>query len=152
MEFEEIYADLKKKYGLPEFEVIDEEFEICSMEEDIFILRGIRRRIVEKFDAAIKLFSELLHPEAGFTSYQEANVFSETERELIMQLYRQLMFFNRLSAEIDFNPSDDSDAKFIADFMKEWPELKKSITFFLRKLKESWHKDRSKKENVGYLG
>lgn len=148
----ELYEGLKARYRIPAFDVMDREFEISTIEDDEFLLREIRRKIEDKLESAVKMFNELLHPESGFASYREANVFSDADREAIILLYKRLMYFNRLATELSFDDSDELNARFINDFMKEWPELKRSILSFVRRMKESWQKDIPKKEVVGYLG
>jgi hypothetical protein len=146
------YAALKKKHNLPDFDILDREFEVSAIDEYTFFLRSVRVKIVEKIDASIKLFNELLHPDSGFASYKEANVFSEADREQILVIYRKLMYYSRRSTELNFEDSDDLNAKFINELMKDWPELRKSILFFVRRMKDSWQKDLSKKDVVGYFG
>jgi hypothetical protein len=70
----------------------------------------------------------------------------------MVALYKRMMYFNRFSTELSFSDSDEANAKFINDFMREWPELKKSILYFVRRMKEGWQKDIMKKEFVGYFG
>jgi hypothetical protein len=149
---EEDYAKLGEKHSLPDFGVLDTEFEISTIEEESFILRNIRKKIVEKIESSIKLLDDILHPDAGFASYRESSIFSPEEREDIIITYKKLMYFNRVSTELSFSDSDEQNAKFINEFMKEWPGLKQSILSFVGKLKESWKKDVTKKEVVGYLG
>ena len=42
------YDSYKKKLKLPDFNELDVEFEISSIEEEGFVLRKIRRKIVDK--------------------------------------------------------------------------------------------------------
>jgi hypothetical protein len=146
------YAALKKKYNLPDFDVLDREFEVSAIDEYTFLLRSMRVKIVEKIDASVKLFNELLHPDAGFAAYKEANVFTEADRDQMLVIYRKLMFYSRRSIELNFEDSDELNARFINDIMKEWPELRKSILFFVRRMKDSWQRDITKKDVVGYFG
>jgi hypothetical protein len=149
---EELYSGLKEKHSLPAFEALDREFEISTIEEEAFLLRNIRKKVVEKADSAIKLFDGLLHPDSGFSGYKEANVFDDADRERMIELYKRLMFFSRLSTELSFDDSDELNARFINDFLKEWPDLKAEVISFVRRMKDSWHKDITKKEVVRYLG
>jgi hypothetical protein len=146
------YSKLKAKHNLPDFALLDREFEISTIECDFFILREIRRKIAEKNESAAKIFDDLLHPESGFAHFREAAIFSETDREQLLNLYRRIMYYDRLAIELDFSDSDEINAKFINDFMKEWPALKKQIVSFVVRMKESWQKELPKKDAVRYLG
>jgi hypothetical protein len=149
---EDQYNKLKKQHTLPDYDLLDKEFEISTIEEEAFLLRSIRKKMLEKIDFSIKLLDDMLHPEAGFASYRESSIFNEAEREQIINTYKKLMFFNRSATELALNDSDESNTKFINDFTQSWPDLKEPILTFVRKLKDSWKKDVSKKEVVGYLG
>jgi len=146
------YAALKKKYNLPNLDILDREFEVSCIDEYTFLLRSMRLKMVEKIDGTIKLFNELLHPDSGFAGYKEANIFNEADREQMLVIYRKLMYYSRRSTELNFEDSDDINARFINDLMKDWPELRKSILFFVRRMKDLWQKDLSKKDVVGYFG
>jgi hypothetical protein len=149
---EDNYNKLKQKHNLPAYDVLDKEFEISTIDEENFLLRSIRKKIAEKIEFSIKLFDDMLHPDAGFASYRESSIFNTEEREAMANIIKKLMFYNRLSTELSFDDSDEQNAGFIRSFMDDWPDLKKQIISFVRKLKDSWQKDVSKKEVVGYLG
>ncbi len=149
---EEKYKEIRLKHKLPEFSIMDQEFEISDMEESHFLMRKIRERVVEKIEFTLKIFDSVLHPEEGFGSYRESAIFVETDKDGILHLYRRLMYFARTATELSFADSDDLNAAFIRDFMKEWPELKKSVLVYVRRMKDSWMKDLTKKDVVGYLG
>ncbi len=150
---EDIYQELRKKFSLPEFNILDQEFEIGSIDEDEhFPLREIRKKIDDKIEGITKIMEEVLHPERSIASFREANAFTDKEREDLLELYSRLMFFHRRTTELYIEDSEEENAEFIKELMKEWPELKKKTLGFVKKLKESWKKEITKKEVVGYLG
>jgi hypothetical protein len=146
------YESLKKKHSLPSFEALDNDFEIFSIEEDQILLREVRERIVDKIELAIKMFEDILHPDSGFASYKEAAIFTDNDRDMANLIYKKLMYYHRYAKELSFGDSDELNAKYINEFMKEWPELKKGILKFIRMMKDSWLKDIPKKLNLGYMG
>ncbi|MBW2967813.1 hypothetical protein KY362_04975 [Candidatus Woesearchaeota archaeon] len=149
---EELYNQLKARHSLPDFDMMDQEFEISLIEEEEFLLRNIRHKVLDKIESATKLFDNLLHPDAGFASYRESNVFEDKDREEMITLYKRLMFFKRTITALEFDDSDELNAKFINDFMEAWPGMKKQVLDFAKRLRDSWKKDITKKEVVGYLG
>ena len=48
MEIKKKYEELAKKYNIPSFDEINNEFEIALIDEESIILREIRRKITEK--------------------------------------------------------------------------------------------------------
>ena len=149
---EKLYNKLKEKHNLPDFDVLNREFELYTIEDENFLLRSIRKKVIDKADSAIKIFDDILHPDPGFASFKESNVFDEQDRERMLITYRRLMFFKRSATELFFEDSEEANAGFINSFMKEWPELKRSVLAFTKRLRDSWEKDIAKKEVVGYLG
>lgn len=149
---EELYNKLKKEHGLPDLEVMDKEFEITTIEEERFLLREIRKKIDEKAEGITKILEGILHPDNTFSSLREADVFTDKEREKILELYQKLMYQHRKSTELGIEDSDKKNIEFINGFMEEWPKIKQEALESVSKLKESWTKDITKKEVVGYLG
>ena len=58
MSVKETYQKLSKKYQLPPFAEIDTAFEISTIEYEEFLLREVRRKMVEKLDSFIKVLEE----------------------------------------------------------------------------------------------
>ncbi len=62
------------------------------------------------------------------------------------------MILNRLSFEAEMSREDKTDADFINDFFKQWPELKKDVLYFIRKMKTCWEKETEIEEKLEYFG
>ena len=90
---EELYKDLKAKHDLPDYGLMDKEFEISAIEDETFVLREIRKTMAEKIDASLKFLDNLFHPDPGFANYREAELFNDKDREDMVSIYRRLMFF-----------------------------------------------------------
>ncbi|MBW2992589.1 hypothetical protein KY345_05210 [Candidatus Woesearchaeota archaeon] len=151
-EIKTIYSELKKKHkDLPNFEDLDNEFEISAIEEP-FTLRNIRRKIIEKVEYYAKIIEELLQPETNLINMYETRVFAENEKEDIYNILKKLMFFTRLSAETALKADEKEDVNFLANFLKEWTKLKPSLLNIISRIKDSWEKETELKEDLGYFG
>ena len=151
----ESYEPLKREFNLPSFEELDSFFDISSIEDATFVLRAVRKKIAEKIDYFCSILDDIIHPESSFASFREATVFTDPEKEEVLELYKKLMFFSRLSIELNIEDSNAENADFINKFMLKYPEIKKHLKIIIIKLKESWEGDIDKKELkeiVGYLG
>ena len=147
------YEELKKKYKLPEFNLVDSEFEISTIENDIFLLREIRKKIIDKIETFCKLLEELIQPEStSLSTMHEVKVFEDEEKEKIYTLFKMLMKFHRTGFLLAINDDDKKEAQFINDVMAHWKEIKADITKIVEKLRDSWDKDLDIQEKVGYLG
>jgi hypothetical protein len=149
------YEAIRNKHRqLPTFEILDTEFEISRLEDDKFLLRGIRLTIGEKLAFIAHMLGEILHPtEAGYASIREMSTFSDEDKNQISELYKKIMYFERWSLELTIQDSEELNVKYIEDIMKIWPTIKSSSLKCFRKIKESWTKETAKKETGGgYFG
>ena len=149
---EESYAQERKRFNLPDFNKIDFEFEISSLEETKFILREVRRKMIDKIEHFINLLEEVLQPETTVANLHECNFFDQEEKEKIFRLYSKLMRLNRKSLCLDLSPNDKEEADFIITLFNEWIILKKDVALVLNKMKEAWEKEAKTKENPQYFG
>ena len=81
------------------FDEINKELEISCIEKDEFLLREIRRKIIEKIEEILKFLGGILDPETNITDMYEAKIFDSEERNELFKLYQKLMFFDRYSIE-----------------------------------------------------
>jgi len=146
------YEDLQKKYKLPSFDNLNNEFEISTIEEKYFLLREIRRKIIEKIEDYIKLIENILYPETNLCDTYECAVFSDEEKNEMFSLYKKLMFFNRFSTETSIGEDDKKSSEFINEIWNQWNDIKKELSIYIKRLKESWLKEIKIKTELGYLG
>ncbi|MBW2978251.1 hypothetical protein KY331_05375 [Candidatus Woesearchaeota archaeon] len=143
---------LLKKYKLPSFKELDDEFEISTIEKKEFFLREIRRKIAEKIEAYGKLFESVLQIEPTIITLNELTAFSESDKEELYKIFRKLMVIDRGSIETSIDENDKKTAEFIKNTCKEWQDLKKELLPFVQKLKKSWMKETKIKEILRYVG
>jgi hypothetical protein len=152
-EQEKKYAELKKKHKLPDFNELNRELEISSIEETDFFLRAIVRKSAEKLDFYAQLLENTLQPDtSNLYSMHEARVFSQEEKIKMNELYARMMKLARESIETSLDNTEENEAKFISLFYSEWKSMKKDLLVFTRKMKDSWNEVDPEEEIVGYMG
>ena len=62
------YAKLKKEFKLPEYSLLDNEFEISTIETPGFLLRQIRRKIEERISSINHRIENVLHADSNSVS------------------------------------------------------------------------------------
>lgn len=155
-EFKACYEVWQKKYNLPAFKDLEDEFDLYLSDvektpKDV-VLAVIRRRIQEKVGGVVHLLEEISFPNNGsLVSLHEAKFLSDEQKEKVGELMQKLMFFERKGIIVDLKPSIATDAEFINSFMKEWPEMLKQIISVLESLRDGW-KETDKKEILHYFG
>ncbi len=146
------YELLRKKRGLPAFAELDSEFEISSIESEGFLLREIRRKIIDKVHEVSAMAEEAMHPDTNLADMYESRVFNESEKQRLFELYKRLMAASRQSSELAIESSDRLEASFINAFYLEWKSIKPELLKFARKLREAWQKETDEAEKAGYMG
>ena len=150
---EKEYSKLASKYGLPKFGELDQEFEINELESTSFILRNILRKAAEKIEFYTDLINDLLQPDAAsLSSMHETRFFMDGEKSSMYSLYKKMMKYHRNIIEIMLRSDEKQEAEFLNSFHKEWSGIKKELLGYLGKMKESWDKETSIEQDLGYFG
>jgi len=147
------YRDFKKEYNLPSFEKLDLMFELSTIDKDDFLLRNIRKKMLEKLDYFCEIIESLLQPDtSSFANMHECKFFEDEEKDDLYKLYKNLMFLSKSAMLLGINSSDDEEAEFINSVYKDLPKLQQEILVYVKKIKETWRNESSTKEELGYLG
>jgi len=150
----EAYKQLKKDFGLPDFDVLNKEFEIITIEPEGFLLREIKRRINEKLSSARDLLTALIQPEStSLVDLYECRCFDEAEKNKIFALFSNVMHLKRKINESELLLDDNVDAALIKEAAEIWPKLRKQMIPFVKELEACWKTmPESDKESKEYLG
>ncbi len=151
---EQEYNALIKKYRLPSFAKLDEEFEIRALEENrsgrpikaiIRVIAGRLRNFLEALDPAVNP-----NPSSVY-SMLIVNSLDQKTKEEIFDFYKRiaLLYQKCILYEIE---SDEESAKFIKSFWKEWPKIKEKQKKFLNKIISNWEPTKEKKSKLRYHG
>ncbi|MAE42682.1 hypothetical protein CMO93_02835 [Candidatus Woesearchaeota archaeon] len=152
-DIEKEYSKLCKKYKLPKFKELDEEFEISSLENTNFLLSNILRKVGEKIEFYANLINDLLQPDtSSLSSMHEIRFFADKEKNNIYDLFKRLMKVHRNAIVLALEHDGKNQAKFLNDFLIEWLNIKKQLLVYVGKMKDSWDKETTMEENLGYFG
>jgi hypothetical protein len=147
------YAELRAKHQLPDFALLDREFEISSIEKPQFLLRSIRRKISERLDSLTQLLDPLIQPDAGsYVHLNEYRALTEGDRRELMKQFQHVMELYLACIDAELSANDAQDAKLIARAAAEWPQIRESIRPFVQKVAAMWTRSTEHKDHVGYFG
>lgn len=148
------YEPLKKKYKLPEFSKLNEEFEIEKIQEreTDFLLREIRRAISDKVAAFLRFFELFVNPQAApvFVLISLKNLTSK-EKEIIERTYKELVELELAAVNRDISYNEAKEAQSILRVLKKWQEIKpelEEVTTAILKVQEKV----SEKKGKSYFG
>ena len=152
-EIEQEYNKLSKKYKLPKFDEIDSEFEVSSLENEKFLVKNILRKIAEKLEIYTESIGNLVHPDASsLISMYEIRFFSDDEKNNMYMLFKKLMKANRNIIELVIDNDEKEQADFLNKFFKEWLNMKNDLKVYISKMKDSWEKESTIEQDLGYFG
>ncbi len=150
----EAYNQIKKEHPiLPDFEKINKEFELSTIETPEFILRNVKRKIAEKLEPLIEVLEHIINPDPNsLVDMYECKCFTNGEKKQIIDVFRHMMEQYRILMETDILCEDKTDAETIKRFFDVWMQEKKILLPMLKKIHESWQKQVEPKEILEYLG
>jgi len=152
-EIEKEYNKLASRYKLPKFGELDKEFEISDLENTSFVLRNILRKAAEKIEFHTNLINEVLQPDtASLSGMHETRFFMDSEKSDMYSLYKRMMRNHRAIIETMLKNDEKEEAELLNNFYREWFEIKKQMLLHLGKMKDSWDKEASIEQDLGYFG
>lgn len=156
MEIKSQYEKFQKKYDLPNYEKLDEEFELLYIHNIIEIkpvLRFVRRRIADKLNWAIIFLHGIVQPNpSSLVSMEENKFFTDKEKEEIIKILKELASIERKNFVLDLEHKEEDDAKFIKENVKRWEEIKKKLLEYGIKIQEEWKKETNVDKKEHYFG
>jgi len=154
-ELKKRYNLLKEKYSLPEFEKLNENFQIekiCDIETDL-LAKEIRKVILEKFFDYFKLIESLLNPaqESSLVIFAIAKKIDNPKKEKLIEIYKKISFLQFDVLNLDLNYSEKKEVDSIKKYLKLWEEIKPELISVFSSLEKELEK--SEKNNISnYLG
>jgi hypothetical protein len=153
-QFKEKYAVLEKKYDLPKYEELNENFHIdkaADTETDIPIIE-IRKYVADKMAGYLRFAETLLNPSnAPMFIFSIVKTLTPEDKKNLTEIYKVLAKneFNLIKTDIYF--SEEKEAKFIIESYKIWKEIKKDILGILQSVEDKWD-NKLETNNRKYFG
>jgi hypothetical protein len=137
------YEKLKAKYKLPSFNELNEEFEIEKLQEreTDFLLRQVRRAIIEKTAVILRFLEVLVNPTEAQSQLYIFSIMKSVSPEMkkvIEKIYKELTIIELGSLTLDIDYDEKNEVNFILDISKKWPLIKKDLKYITQKLGVVW--------------
>lgn len=147
------YPNLQKKYSLPSIQQIETNFGTLDIEDETFILSGIRKKIGEKIDYLLHILGNIFEGDSNLVNLFESRNLDEKKKAKLFLIYRKLMKYTRESNILSLSYDEKSEAEFIKNFSKEFETIKNDIKKQLEEFRDSWEDDTEiPNEILNYLG
>ena len=149
-EFEIKYGELMKKYKLPNFDKICEDFDVEKVadKDSNYLLREMRRIINEKISAYLHLFETLINPTAPpIFVFSILRGMGNRDKEKMKEIYKKLSRTQLAIMRLDTMYIEADEAEFIINTFNIWQELKPQILQIIKGFEENFEKDDSSKKS-----
>ncbi len=148
------YEKFRRKYKLPEFSLLNQEFEVEKIQEKEtdFLLREIRRAINDKIAAFLRFFELFLNPQnAPVFILSILRTLTHRDKEIIEKIYHELVNSELSSISLDIVYDERKEADFIKRISKRWQDLKPDLKDFIHIIEKIKTKEKAKKKR-SYFG
>ncbi len=146
------YEELKKKYNLPDYESLDNDFLIGEIDSEKYYLLKIKEKIAEKINAFLEILEPVFQPDTSIIHIYEYRYKDDANKEKTYQIFKVLVKYKRYSEEIAITHDEEQIANFIRSFFEDYQKLKKPLKEVIKNLRESWDIETSIEEDLSYLG
>ena len=153
-ELKEDYEIFRKKYNLPIFQQLNEDFEIekIAQNETDYILREIRKHIMDKIIAYLRFTEMLLNPSnAPIFFFALIKGLTSGDKKLIETIYERLGSLEIDVIFLDCKYKEKEEAEFIKKAYLEWQKISEEVLELAKTLKNNW-KQKSKEHYRDYFG
>jgi len=140
---EKEYNRLARKHKLPDFNELNDQFELSGMQNinEEFLIRYVRRRMNEKVVFFTKILEVILHPNSNSLIYMHENkFFDEQDKEKCNEILRDLMKIDRESLRLDVEVNEKGDVDYIKEVNLMFPKIRDEVLKITKKMKEAWAK------------
>ena len=151
-ETKEVYAEIAKKFSMPDFMSIEKELEISNLDANKFLLRAIRNKIKSRLETYTDMIEDILHPDASVASMHELTYINDVFKQKAFKLYKKLMYMQRTGEYLDIEKSNRKDAKFIKQYFDHISYINQEMKKIIKARMNTWTKQISEEMREVYFG
>ena len=156
MEVEEIkkeYGKFEKKFKLPSFSVLNDNFEVGKIENDGgSLLRAVRKTMVEKVVNSMSFLDMLLNPLQAPRMYHVfIRAMSIEDKKTIDKIYGMLAEISVASLEREIDYDEKAEAELIIKINQAWEKAKPDFRNLIKNIQKP-NNNFVKKDRGSYFG
>ena len=153
-ELKKEYNQLKKKYNLPDFEQMDEEFEIRAIEmyRSGILIKALLRAINNKLSIFMNYLESIVNgqPQHIHALIEIKNT-TDSEKEEMYEHYKKISILLHENLVFDLKPEKEI-AKQINKNWKEWKAIKEKEIKLLEIITDAWRRKEESPSRSEYAG
>ena len=148
------YETLRKKYILPDFKSLNEDFQIekIAESETEMLIREIRKFMADKMLNYLRFLENLLNPvNSPMSIFSIVKLLNNEEKKEISEIYKKLLEKEIQIIELDLSFDEKKEAEFIKNSCEFWQTIKKDLLKVIREINKKWD-DKFEANDKGYFG
>jgi|GEM_PF-6497083 len=148
------YDQLRAKHPqLPEYAVLEAEFEISLIDAKDPTLLAIKHRIKDVFHPVTHYLGGVLQPDSGsFAEIYEYRMYTDKDKEHILNIYKRCMVLDKEMFICEMENEAKKGVACINKCLAEWKDIKAQLIPLITRLKEHWQSCTMVEETHTYLG
>ena len=148
------YEKFQKKYNLPSFKKLNEDFQIEKIAENEtdYLLREVKKVMADKFYNYLRFTETLLNPvNAPLFVFSIIKSIDAEKKKKLNEIYKKLAKNEIRIIEVDLIYSEEKEAEFIKESYKLWQEVKEELMDIIKNVKGNWD-NKLEGKRKGYFG
>jgi hypothetical protein len=148
------YRKFQEKYSLPNFEELNQDFQIekIAESETDFLLREVRKYVTDKFFNYLRFIESLINPtNSPMFVFAIAKTLAVEDKEKLVEIYKKITKIEIDFIDLDLNYSEEKEADSIKNYFKLWNEIKKELSEVVEVMKKNLD-NKSEDNGKGYFG
>jgi len=152
-ELKQEYETFRQKHELPDFTELNKHFDIEEIDtETEFLLRKIRRNILEKIAGYLRFVEIILNPSnAPMFFFKLIKKLDSDDRTTLTKIYENLSSFEIKAINLDLDYNEQKEAEFIKNIQNNFKTFKKELLEVIKKL-DNGEGVKTKNNNGSYFG
>ncbi len=153
-ELKATYSKIQKKYDLPSFKEMNEDFHIEKISEiETDLLMGeIRKFVGDKLANYLRFVENLLNPvNVPMFIFSVVKVLDANNKKTLEEVYKGLIKIELGFIELDIEYDEGKEAKFIKESYNMWQNMKKDLMSIMNKINSKLD-EKSENNSKGYFG
>jgi hypothetical protein len=148
-----IYSKFDKKYSLPDFHEMNNEFGIEKADSDSeFPLKEIIKVVADKFQNYMRFLEGIINPSnSSLFAFSLVKLIDNGKRAKLAEVYTEISKIEIKLIKLDLNSTEEFEAEFLKESYETWKKIKKDIYEVINFVEENWNakKEETKKDYFG---
>ena len=150
---EKTESKLVEIFGNEQYAELNNIFEIEVLDEsEEFLIREVRRKIIEKFSCVLSSLDNLINPNQSFIQMFDTHALDDQDREVLVAIIKNFGIVIKTHELLEIEQHDDAEKDFCIMALNCYKKQVPTVSNIFLKLKVAYSNIEQKNANINYLG